>query len=385
MFVDFDERFMGLALLQAQQALYLSNPNPRVGCVLVNPDGHVVAQGHTQAVGGPHAEVMALRDAAHKGISTAGTSAYVTLEPCAHFGRTPPCCDALMAAEVAAVHIALLDPNPLVAGQGVARLRAAGMAVHVLPEQHPMTIASAALNIGFLSRMIRQRPWVRVKVAASLDGLTALPNGRSQWITGPAARADGQTWRARACAILTGIGTVLHDNPRLDVRDIAVTRQPHLVVLDSDLRLPVDASIFVADRACYIASNGKNISKKSALEARGVEVWTLPMASASMGLSLEAVMQHVQRLVVNELHVEGGATLNGALLAGGWVDEWLVYLAPKLLGKGQGMSNWGPLTSLETASELHFTDIQLVGEDVRLLARPVGRADFWQTAHRNRR
>lgn len=380
-----DDHFMGLALDQAKHALYLSNPNPRVGCVLVNSDGHVVAQGHTQAVGGPHAEVMALRDAAHKGISTAGTTAYVTLEPCAHFGRTPPCCDALIAAKVAAVHIALLDPNPLVAGQGVARLRAAGIAVHVLPTQNPMTIASAALNIGFLSRMIRQRPWVRVKVAMSLDGLTALPNGRSQWITGPAARADGQTWRARACAILTGIGTVLHDNPRLDVREIAVTRQPHLVVLDSSLRVPENASIFEADRACYMVSDGQNTSKKSALEARGIEVWTLPTASQGMGLSLDAVMERMQKLMINELHVEGGATLNGALLAGGWVDEWLVYLAPKLLGTGKGMSNWGPLTSLEAASELHFTDIRLVGEDVRLLARPVGRADFWQTTHRNRR
>jgi diaminohydroxyphosphoribosylaminopyrimidine deaminase/5-amino-6-(5-phosphoribosylamino)uracil reductase len=325
---------------------------------------------------------MALREAAQKGINPAGATAYVTLEPCAHFGRTPPCCDALIAAQVATVHIALLDPNPLVAGQGVARLRAAGIAVHILPVQHPIAIACAELNIGFLSRMIRKRPWVRVKVAASLDGITALHNGCSQWITGPAARADGQTWRARACAILTGIGTVLHDQPRLDVRDFSVPRQPHLVVLDSDLRVPLDASIFEVSRACYISARPTSDAKKSALARQGITVWEVPSDASGTGLSLETVMQHLHQLAVNELHVEGGATLNGALLTGGWVDEWLVYLAPKLLGAGKSMAQWGsgPLTSLTQAQDLQFTDLQPLGSDVRLLARPPARGQFWQTS-----
>ncbi|MEN9842603.1 MAG: hypothetical protein RLZZ612_432 [Pseudomonadota bacterium] len=372
------QHFMGLAFAQAQQAIYLSNPNPRVGCVLVDDRGELLAQGHTQAVGGPHAEVMALRQAQQRGINPAGATAYVTLEPCAHFGRTPPCCDALIQAQVAAVHIALLDPNPLVAGQGVAKLRAAGIAVHILPVQHPIATACAELNIGFLSRMIRKRPWVRVKAAASLDGVTALHNGCSQWITGPAARADGQTWRARACAIMTGIGTVLHDQPRLDVRDFPVPRQPHLLVLDSGLRIPLNASIFEASRACYIATSAVNDVKKSVLAHQGVTVWELPADVSGTGVSLDAVMQHLHRIEVNELHVEGGATLTGALLAGNWVDEWLIYLAPKLLGSGKPIAQWGPLTSLTQAQDLHFTQIQPLETDVRLLARPATHSQFWE-------
>jgi len=219
----------------------ISAPNPLVFCVLHSSNGEVIAQGHTQQAGGPHAEVMALRDAAAKGHSVVGATAYVTLEPCSHHGRTGPCCDALIAAGIKKVVATNLDPNPLVAGNGFAKLRAAGVEVEVLAPDHPLAIQSRELNIGFFSRMIRKTPWVRVKVAASLDGTTALDNGASQWITSPAARADGHAWRAQSCAILTGIGTVLADRPRLDVRLVDTPRQPHLVVVDSTLETPLDA------------------------------------------------------------------------------------------------------------------------------------------------
>ena len=226
---------MLLALSKAAESLCLSNPNPRVGCVVDCAGGEVFSTGHTQRAGGPHAEVMALRDARERGISVAGATAYVTLEPCSHHGRTPPCCDALIDAGVARVVVATLDPNPLVAGRGVDRLRAAGIEVEVLPPNTEASRASRELNIGFFSRMIRKTPWVRMKMAASLDGITALPDGTSQWITGEAARTDGHAWRARACAVLTGIGTVLEDDPMLDVRLVETPRQPHLVVVDLSL------------------------------------------------------------------------------------------------------------------------------------------------------
>ena len=212
------------ALDLSQQALTLSNPNPRVGCVITHTDGGVLGEGFTQAAGQAHAEVMALRDAAARGHSVVGATAWVTLEPCSHHGRTPPCCDALVAAGIATVHIATLDPNPLVASQGAERLRAAGVQVHLRPPDDTLAQAVRRLNVGFFSRMQRGRPWVRMKVAASLDGVTALPNGQSQWITGPEARRDGHAWRARACAVLTGIGTVLEDNPMLDVREVPADR-----------------------------------------------------------------------------------------------------------------------------------------------------------------
>ena len=239
---------MQQALALAAQALTLSSPNPRVGCVIATAEGRVLGEGFTQRAGGAHAEVMALRDAQARGQEVRGATAWVTLEPCAHQGRTGPCCDALAAAGVARVVAALEDPNPLVAGQGFARLRAAGVAVEVGPGAE----AARELNLGFFSRMQRGRPWVRAKVAASLDGLTALPDGQSQWITGAAARADGHAWRARACAVLTGVGTVLADDARLDVRAVATQRQPQVLVLDSHLRTPPNASLFIADRACYI-------------------------------------------------------------------------------------------------------------------------------------
>ena len=372
--------FIHQALGLAAQALFLSSPNPRVGCVITSADGRVIGQGFTQQAGGAHAEVMALRDAAAAGESTCGATAYVTLEPCAHQGRTGPCCDALVAAGVSRVVASLSDPNPLVGGQGFARLRAAGVAVEV----GPGATESRALNIGFFSRMVRGTPWVRLKVAASLDGTTALHNGASQWITSPEARADGHAWRARACALMTGIGTVLHDNPRLNVREVSTPRQPHIVVLDSRLQTPLDAQLLIAASARLIYAAGRFDAefdhRKAALAARGATVLQLPGAAGAVGahsrVDLRAVLRDLGQRGINELHVEAGQQLNGALLRAGLVDELLVYLAPKLLGAGLGMANIGPLESLAQGKTLEFTDVQRVGPDLRILAQPLGRAKF---------
>lgn len=364
------------ALQLAAQALYLTAPNPRVGCVIVSPSGTVLGLGHTQAVGGPHAEIMALRDAQAKGLPVTGATAYVTLEPCSHQGRTGPCCDALVTAGIAKVVASLADPNPRVAGQGFARLRASGVAVEVgLGAQ-----ASRELNIGFFSRMIRKTPWVRMKVAATLDGKTALPDGSSQWITGEAARTDGHAWRARACAVLTGIGTVLQDHPRLDVRLVPTPRQPHLVVVDSRLETPLDAPLFIAGRRLFIYGAVENSAKKAALEARGATVIYLPGRTSQPGASpkvdLAAMVRDLAQREINELHVEAGEKLNGSLVREGLVDEFLVYLAPKLVGQGLGMASFGPLAQLSEAIALDFQSIERCGPDVRLLARVSGRDPF---------
>lgn len=361
---------MNLALALATQSLTLTSPNPRVGCVIVGADGQVLGQGHTQRAGGPHAEVMALRDAAEHGHSVQGATVYVTLEPCAHQGRTGPCCDALVAAGVGRVVAALEDPNPKVAGQGFARLRAAGIAVEVGPGAEQ----SRELNIGFFSRMVRGIPWVRMKVAASLDGQTALDSGASQWITSEAARADGHAWRARACAVLTGIGTVLEDDPRLDVRLVETSRQPHLVVVDSRLETPLDAQLFVPGRQLFIYTAITDAARRAALEARGATV--LPCAGPDGKVNLAAMLRDLAAREVNELHVEAGHKLNGSLLREGLVDEFLVYLAPKLLGAGRGMVNIGPLAELSQAVPLEFRETTQIGPDLRLLARIPGRDRF---------
>ena len=377
------------ALQQAQAALLRANPNPRVGCVLVNPAGQVIGQGSTQQAGGPHAEVMALRDAQALGHSTAGASAYVTLEPCCHHGRTGPCCDALVHAGISRVIAALPDPNPLVAGQGFARLRAAGVAVEVGSDSdHPgmrdWAAAARELNIGFFSRMLRGTPWVRLKTAASVDGVTALPNGQSQWITGEAARADGHAWRARACAVLTGIGTVLQDRPRLDVRGIDTPRQPALVVVDSDLQTPPDAALFtpllIPRRPVLIYAATPHAARQAALERSGATVVYLPDTSAqgtaSPKVDLAAMLRDLALREVHEVHVEAGHKLNGSLLRAGLVDDVLVYLAPLWLGTGAGMSNLGPLTQLADGLALEFQSAQMVGADLRVLARVAGRGVF---------
>ncbi len=357
-------------LALAAKAQGLCTPNPAVACMLQDAAGKTLGVGHTQPVGGPHAEVMALRDAAARGNAVVGATAYVTLEPCCHHGRTPPCCDALIAAGIKKVVVAIVDPNPQVAGQGIAKLRAAGIEVEV----GPGAAESRELNIGFFSRMIRKTPWVRMKIAASIDGKTALPNGQSQWITSEAARADGHAWRARSCAVLTGIGTVLADNPRLDVRLVETTRQPAVVIVDSRLETPLDASIFIADRARIVYAAVPNNMKKAALEALGAVVVYLPGADGKVDLA--AMLRDLGQREINDLHVEAGHKLNGSFIDAGLVDEFLVYLAPKLLGIGQGMATFGPVASLADAVELEFLDTTMLGRDMRLRARPPGRDQF---------
>jgi diaminohydroxyphosphoribosylaminopyrimidine deaminase/5-amino-6-(5-phosphoribosylamino)uracil reductase len=357
-------------LALAETAMYLSAPNPRVGCALVSPEGQVIGQGHTQRAGGPHAEIMALRDAAARGHSVAGATAWVTLEPCAHQGRTGPCCDALIAAGIKKVVASMEDPNPLVAGRGFERLRAAGVEVEI----GPGAAESRELNIGFFSRMIRKTPWVRMKVAASLDGKTALDNGASQWITSDAARADGHAWRARASAVLTGIGTVLEDNPQLDVRLVDTPRQPHLVVVDSRLETPLDARLFTPGRVIYIYTAIQNDQKKAALEARGATVIHQPGADGKV--DLPAMLRDLAQREVNELHVEAGHKLNGSLIREALVDEFVVYLAPKWIGLGAGMASFGPIAELSQAVALDFLSTDRVGPDLRIVARVRGRDRF---------
>lgn len=362
---------MDQALALAAQAVGLSDPNPRVGCLIVSADGQqVLGTGHTQAAGDAHAEVMALRDTAARGHSVAGATAYVTLEPCSHHGRTAPCCDALISAGIGKVVASLPDPNPLVAGQGLARLRAAGIEVVCGPGAQE----SRELNLGFFSRMVRKTPWLRMKVAASLDGKTALDNGVSQWITSQAARADGHAWRARAGAVLTGIGTLLEDNPRLDVRHVPAVRQPDAVVVDSRLQTPADANIFVPGRRLFIYAAVQDAPRQAALERCGAAVIHLPGPGGKV--DLEAMLRELAQHGVNELHVEAGHKLNGSLIREGLVDELLVYLAPKLVGQGREMAHFGPLTDLAQAVPLEFRSSDMIGPDLRIVARVAGRDVF---------
>jgi diaminohydroxyphosphoribosylaminopyrimidine deaminase/5-amino-6-(5-phosphoribosylamino)uracil reductase len=354
--------------------LWLTSPNPHVGCVITAADGTVLGEGHTQRAGGPHAEVMALRDADARGHSVHGATAWVTLEPCAHQGRTAPCCDALAAAGIARVVSAMTDPNPKVAGQGMARLASAGVQTETLPPTSEIAVQARELNIGFFSRMERGLPWVRMKMAASLDGQTALQNGQSQWITGPEARADGHAWRARACAILTGIGTVLEDDPLLNVRGLEVPRQPHLVVVDSRLDLPLTAKLLdtqgtgeQARKIWVYTATTEQAEKRAALTARGVTVIDCPGPGGKVDLA--AVLRDLGRREINELHVEAGHKLNGSFIREALVDEFLVYLAPQLLGPGQGLANLPVLTELTGAVQLAFHAVDRIGPDLRLLLR----------------
>ena len=363
--------FMQKALEQAAQALFLSSPNPRVGCVIVDSADQIIGQGFTQQAGGPHAEVMALRDAAAKGHDVRGATAYVTLEPCSHQGRTGPCCDALVAAGIGKVVGALTDPNPQVAGRGFERLRAAGVEVEVGPGGPE----SRELNIGFFSRMVRGTPWVRMKAASSLDGATALHNGQSQWITSPDARLDGHAWRARACTILTGIGTVLADNPRMNVRDVATPRQPRIAVVDSKLDMPLDAHVLKAPSACLIYTCSTNQAKIEQLQALGATVIDMPNAAGKVDLA--AMLRDLAARGTNELHVEAGFKLNGSLIREGLVDELLLYQAPKLLGTGaMGIANFGPLNALSEGLPLELHDVARVGPDLRIVARVQGHSAF---------
>jgi diaminohydroxyphosphoribosylaminopyrimidine deaminase/5-amino-6-(5-phosphoribosylamino)uracil reductase len=360
---EHDESWMTQALGLAEEALYLTSPNPRVGCVLVSPQGQCMGQGHTQAVGQAHAEVMALQQARQQGHDTLGATAYVTLEPCSHHGRTPPCCDALIQARVARVVISCPDPNPLVAGQGVARLRAAGIEVVMGVGQ----ARAQAINIGFFKRMQTGLPWVRMKMAASMDGQTALVNGVSQWITAPAARQDGHHWRARACAVLTGVGTVLQDNPLLDVRLVSTPRQPPLVVVDSQWQTPVDAAPWGPQRPVWVYGAKADTHARDALNAHGAH--TTLLANPSGKVDLAALLADLGQRGINELHIEAGHKLNGSWLRGGLVDELLLYMAPCLLGPGQGMAQLPVLESLDAAIRLQWVDFSPIGDDLRLMAR----------------
>ncbi|HEY4072459.1 MAG TPA: bifunctional diaminohydroxyphosphoribosylaminopyrimidine deaminase/5-amino-6-(5-phosphoribosylamino)uracil reductase RibD [Herbaspirillum sp.] len=352
---------MALALQQAELALYTTTPNPRVGCVIVK-DNIVIGRGYTQPPGGNHAEIEAMRDAAAKGHDVHGATVYVTLEPCSHFGRTPPCADALIKAGVGRVVAAIGDPNPEVAGQGLARLSAAGIAV----ESGLMADAAYEMNIGFFSRMQRGKPWVRMKTAASLDGKTALHSGVSQWITSQAARDDGHAWRARACAIMSGIGTVLQDNPHLNVRAVATPRQPRRILIDSRLSIGLDANI-LAGGGTWIFTAIDDAGKRQQLEAGGNEV--IVLSNRDGKVDLPAVIAELGKRQINELHVEAGAKLNAALIREGCVDELLVYLAPTLIGDARGMFALPALTDLKQQIALKFHDVQRVGPDLRLLAR----------------
>lgn len=366
MYSEVDHEFMSQALVEAQKALYLPNPNPRVGCVIVK-DGQVIGRGHTQKVGGPHAEIQALAEVRAKGLDPIGSTFYVTLEPCNHTGRTPPCVDALIAAKPATVIAAMTDPNPLVAGRGLERLRAAGIEVRCgLLESE-----ASKLNLGFISRMTRGLPWVRMKIAASLDGKTALTNSQSQWITSPLARADGHHWRAQACAILTGVGTVREDDPTLNVRDVYTERQPWKIIVDSKLDVPIHAKVFNhldqsgAIVVCASLESHEAQAKAKALKDRGAEV--IVMANPSGKVHLPKLLAYLaQERRMNEIHIESGCKLNGSLLREDCVDELLLYYAPFFIGEGIGMANISSLTELNQRQDWHVIDHSLFGPDLRV-------------------
>ncbi|MCX7962203.1 MAG: bifunctional diaminohydroxyphosphoribosylaminopyrimidine deaminase/5-amino-6-(5-phosphoribosylamino)uracil reductase RibD [Burkholderiales bacterium] len=344
---------MARALALAERGLFTATPNPRVGCVIAQ--GHrIVGEGWHERAGGPHAEAMALAAA---GDGARGATVYVTLEPCNHHGRTPPCAEALARAGVARVVAAVRDPNREAAG-GAQALAAAGVRV----EFGLLAEAARELNVGFFSRLERGRPWVRMKVAATLDGRTALADGRSRWITGREARADAHRWRARACAILTGIGTVKADDPQLTVREVRTPRQPLRVVVDSRLELPESARILAGERVLVFAA-------REGRAPPNAELVVLPNARGKV--ELPAMLEELARRGVNELHVEAGARLNGSLVREGCVDEFLVYLNPSLLGEpAQGIAALEAPGTLDARLRLRIVSLERVGEDLRLLARP---------------
>lgn len=360
MFSADDHRFMARALELAQHGLFTTTPNPRVGCVIVN-NGTIAGEGWHEKAGSAHAEVNALRAT---GADARGATAYVTLEPCNHHGRTPPCTQVLIQAGVARVVAAMKDPNPQ-AGGGLQTLAAAGIAV----ECGLMEAEARELNAGFISRMTRGRPWLRLKVAASLDGKTALANGASQWITGVDARRDGHAFRARACVVLTGIGTVKDDDPLLTVRDVPTTRQPLRVLIDSRFEVPLSARIFDGNPV-LIAVAQEDPAKAAALRSMGVDCVRLPNAQGKVDLM--ALMRELGKRELNEVHVEAGFRLNASLLREGLIDELLLYFAPMLLGdSARGMFDIAALTELSSAQRLQIFDQRAVGMDWRIRARLV--------------
>lgn len=357
---DFDRAMMRRALALAERGIFTTTPNPRVGCVIVR-DGAVIGEGFHARAGEAHAEVAALADARSRGDDARGATMYVTLEPCNHSGRTPPCTQAVIAAGIGRVVAAMADPNPL-AAHGADRLRDAGIATEI----GLLADEAQELNIGFVSRVTRGRPWVRMKIAASVDGRTALANGRSRWITGDEARADGHRFRARACAILTGIGTVRADDPELTVRAIATSRQPLRVVVDRSAETPPGARLLTGEPTLMVTAGARNAGWPAA-----IEVVALPDGAGRVDLA--ALMTELARRGVNELHVEAGAGLNGALLGAGLVDEVLCYFGPEILGDpARGVATFGQgLQSLDDAVRLRFRDVTRIGDDLRVIARVV--------------
>nr|WP_183637855.1 bifunctional diaminohydroxyphosphoribosylaminopyrimidine deaminase/5-amino-6-(5-phosphoribosylamino)uracil reductase RibD [Niveibacterium umoris] len=354
---------MARALQLAERSRYITSPNPRVGCVIVR-DGSIVGEGWTQPAGQNHAEVQALADAAARGEDVRGATAYVTLEPCSHFGRTPPCADALVRAGLARVVSAMEDPNPLVSGNGLRRLNEAGI------ETASGLLAGEAreLNAGFVSRMTRGRPWVRVKIAASADGRTALANGQSQWITSAAARRDVHHWRASACAVLTGIGTVLADNPLLTVREVETTRQPIRIVVDARLDTPPDAAMLGCGTV-WIACADDTGPRADALRAAGAELIRCPAVDGRIDLA--ALMPLLGERHINELMVEAGARLSGGVISARLADEILLYLAPCLMGDtARSLATLPQIPSMADVPRMRWMDVRKMGEDLRLVLRP---------------
>jgi diaminohydroxyphosphoribosylaminopyrimidine deaminase/5-amino-6-(5-phosphoribosylamino)uracil reductase len=357
-----DHGYMAEALRLAELGLYTTDPNPRVGCVVVK-DGRVVGRGFHRKAGEAHAEVLALKEA---GAEARGATLYVTLEPCSHQGKTSPCADALAAAGVARVVAAMTDPNPKVAGQGFARLKAAGIQV----VQGLMETQARALNPGFISRMTRGRPWVRTKLAVSLDGRTALATGESRWISGDAAREDVHRWRARSSAVLTGIGTLLADDPSFSVRLPGEWRQPLKVVVDTNLSTPASAKILKQHPdAVYIATAVDDPEEHEPLLDAGASIQVFPERRGFM--DLKAILESLVEVECNEVLMEAGAGMNGALLAAGLVDELILYMAPSVLGdSAKGMFSLPPLASMQERREFAITDMRMVGTDLRLILRP---------------
>ena len=354
-----DYLYMARALRLAEKGMYTTTPNPRVGCVIAR-DGRVVAEGWHERTGSAHAEAMAIERA---GAAAKGATVYVTLEPCSHQGRTGPCADALVRAGVARVVIAMQDPNPLVCGAGMGRLREAGIKV----ECGMLETQAQELNIGYVSRMTRGRPWLRIKIAAGLDGKTSLENGASQWITSAQARRDAHRWRARSCAIMTGIGTLTSDDPRLTVRDVETARQPLRVVVDSRLRIPLASRIFEGG-GLLVATATENKTKIEQIAERGAEVAVLPDEQGKVDLGKLATGLATRG--INEVLVEAGINLHSALLRAGIIDELLLYYAPKLLGdRGRGMFDLGDLGDMDSVPALDVRELRHVGPDIRLRAR----------------
>lgn len=375
-----DEQWMREAIQLAHSALYITSPNPRVACLIVR-DGRVVGKGFTQAVGQDHAEVQAIKDAKARMPAEAlrGATFYVTLEPCSHYGRTPPCVDAVIACQPARVVIAMRDPNPLVAGRSITKMQQAGIEVRsgILAEE------VLALNPGFISRMVTKRPWLRSKIACSMDGKVALADGESKWITAAAARADGQHWRARSCVVLTGIGTVLADDPLLNVRAVETPRQPIRAVIDRRFIIDEKAALFngdpvwlfMEDRALTAAEQQKEARLVQEKNARLIKIPLSSSHGASEALDLRAVMAYLADNEINEVHLEAGPRLNAAFLEANLMDEVLMYMAPKIIGPGREAFALSPLQRLSEAKQMVFFEQQLVGTDIRLSARDAQR---WQ-------